>query len=304
MVYRYASAMNLSVKINGVPVSTGVLYGVIKYVKSIQHPTVFCMEGYPALFKSYYPQYKGNRSKEKDEEVQVPVFDIIACAQAIAEARGLYCKFVYSPNQEADQVIASLTKATFNRRLTLFGPAKPESDFYWKRYKKLVPVKFEFPPDIDSVLIKTTDSDMYQLIQPGVKIAKELSDNEGGTETPKAVKGIAYETIPVYKAMVGDVSDNIPNLVKDFPQKRLFKILDDVITDRVELDHFITATQVKEKYQGAEDLQRYLLSEGKLAQLKLNRKITTLDFYSMPWELRVPEEVDALSVIEKYKIKI
>lgn len=304
MVYRYASTMNLSVKINGVAVNTSILYGVLKYVKSIQHPTVFCLEGYPSLFKSYYPQYKGNRSKEKDDEVQVPIFDIITCAQAVVEARGLYCKFVYSPNQEADQVVASLTKALFNERLRLFGPGDPASDFYWKRYRKLKPVKFLYPADVDSVLIKTTDSDMYQLIQPGVKIAKELSDNEGGTETPKAVKGIAYPAIPVYKALVGDVSDNIPNLVKDFPQKRLFQILDDVITTRAELDHFITATQAKEKYQGAEDLQRHLLREGRLAQLKLNRNITTLDFYSMPWELRVPDQVQAIDVIEKYKIKL
>lgn len=302
-VYRYASSMNLTVEVAGVKISTSVLYGLLKYIKSIHNPTIFCLEGYPKLFKYYDPLYKGNRSKEKEDGVNVPVSDIIKICCFYASLRGIDIKFAYSPNQEADQVISSLQKAVFNRRLQIFQPENPSNDFYWKRYASLKPVKMEIP-EVDRILIKTTDSDMYQLMDERTRIANQLSDNVGVDKTPKAVNFLPPETIPVYKAFVGDKSDNIPSVVKDFSTKRFFSIISDVLTDKTDLEKFILLTRDRKKYKGAEDLQNHILEQNSLNRLSVNHKMTTLGFYSMPWSL-VPKNYDSVvSLVEKYKIKL
>lgn len=304
MMYRYSNAMHLSVVYNGVTINTSALYGLVKYCKSLKAPTIFCLEGYPKLFKSYYPEYKGTRNSEKEEEVTVPLADVISIASVVAAMQGIYCRFCFSPNQEADQVVASLSKAVFNKRLQLFQSEEPSSDFYWKRLSKLEYHKLDLPDGITDVLIKTTDSDMYQLIDEQVSLTNNLADNEGTRKTPKAVHHIAHYSIPVYKAFVGDVSDNVPNLVKEFPKDRFLKIIEDIITDTKELDEFITKTRVGVPYPGAEDLQNYLQKHKTFKQLVINRNITTLTFYSMPWSVTPPDSYDLPSVLKKYKVRL
>lgn len=294
--------MQLSVNIKGVEVSTSALYGVLKYVKQIHNPTIFCLEGYPKLFRTYYPKYKSNRSKE-EATISVPIYEIVAVCIKYAQAHNIDCTFVFAPNQEADQVIASLCKALNNPKLQLFGPQPLESDFYWKRYSKLSVDKF-IMPKADNILIKSTDSDMYQLMSTNIRVAKDLSDNVGVTETPKAVHHLPPQTIPVYKAFMGDISDTVPNLVKGFSTDRFFQILSDVIEDSHDLDDFITKTQNSLKYLGAEDLQAFITKYNLLKQLKVNRNITTLDFYSMPWKLTVPTTMDVDAIVSKYRINI
>lgn len=304
MVYRYASSMRLSVKIHGVEVNTSALYGLVSFIKHTRFPIVFCVEGYPKLFKSYYPLYKGNRSKEAEETVGVPAADMIQIALGVAKALGVDCQFAFSPNQEADQVIASLSKAYFNKRFRLFKPAAPDSDWYFKRYSSLRVEPFRVT-EIDYVLIKTTDSDMYQLIMPGqVELTDSLDSYEGITETPKAVMHLPYYTIPVYKALIGDVSDNIPCLVKKFDKTRLQSILQDALSTREDLDRFISYTKQNLKYQGAEDLQKHLRDNDFIRQLQLNRNITTLDFYSMPWSLHENPDFNLPEALKKYRIRL
>lgn len=304
-VYRYASATNLSVKVNGVEVSTSVLYGLVKYCKSLQYPTIFCVEGQPKVFKQLYPQYKGNRNKEKDESVQVPISDVIAIAYLVAKMSGAVCKFAYSPFQEADQVVASLTYAAKNPRLQLFGPqAAPEDDYYFERYRPLRAERFpKFKSD--QVLIKSTDSDMTQLMAlGGVRIATKLSDNEGSYKTPKAVQHVSPELIPVYKAFQGDVSDNIPSVIDGFSKKRFEQIMSDVIEDSKDLEKFIRMTRLNERFEGAVDLQKFIRDNGKLTQLSINHKISALGFYSMPYELVPPEDYDLLKKLNLYHIRL
>lgn len=303
MVYRYASALNLSVEVAGVEVNTSVLYGLLKYIKSIHNPTIFCLEGYPKLFKYYDPSYKGNRSKEKEDKVSVPMSDVIKVCCFYATMRGIDVKFAFSPNQEADQVVASIQKALFNKRLQLFQSESPETDFFWKRYTSLKYTKLQLP-EVDRVLIKTTDSDMYQLIDERTGIANQLSDNTGVRETPKAVNHLPPGTIPVYKAFVGDKSDNVPSVIKGFSEKRFLSIITDVLTDKVDLEKFINLTREHKKYNGAEDLQKHVMEKGNLDRLSINQKITTLTFYSMPWSL-IPKDYDSVvSLIDKYKLKL
>lgn len=304
MAYRYASAMHLTSKVSGVVIDTSVLYGLVKYVKSIQAPTIFCLEGYPKLFRSYLPEYKGTRNKEASENNTVPTHELIATALFAAECYGKDVQFAFAPNCEADQTVASLVEATFNPRLTVFQPYRPEEDFYWKRYRKLDQSQIRMPKS-EEVLIKTTDSDMYQLIRPGVKIANQLSDNVGTTATPKAVDFVEPSEIPVRKAFLGDSSDNVPAILnKDFDIKRFWRILHDILPTLQDLRQFIRSTELNQKVQGAEDLQLYITKNNKLKALKINQEVTTLRFFSMPWAVTVPSNYDVLSVIEKYKLRI
>lgn len=304
MIYRYSSALNLSVKVNGVEVSTSALYGLIKFIRSTHYPMVFCLEGYPKLFKKYIPQYKGNRSKDFEEKVGVPLYDIVSIASTVAKMVGIECKFAFSPNQEADQVIASLSKAYFNKRLSLFQPDPVESDFYSARLKGLNFVRFQ-TKETDRVLIKTTDSDMYQLIVPDkVGLTNKLDSYEGLTETPKAVQHLPYYTIPVYKTLMGDISDNIPSLVKGFPKERLTKIFGDAVTTSEELDKFISMTLQGVSYTGAEDLQKFLQKKDLVHQMQANRNVAVLDFYSMPYEVQAPADYDIMAALKKYRIRL
>lgn len=304
MAYRYASAMNLTTKVSGVVVDTSVLYGLIKYVKSIQYPTVFCLEGNPKLFRRYLPEYKGTRNKEASETNYVPAHEIIATALFVAESWGKDVQFAFAPNCEADQTVASLVEANFRPQLQEFQTAPPTADEYWNRYKKLSYSSLRLKQH-SRVLIKTTDSDMYQLIRPGVKIANQLSDNEGTTATPKAVDFVEPSAIPVRKAFLGDISDNVPSvLTKDFDRKRFMRILEDIIPTLQDLRTFIRHTECDIKVTGAEDLQQWLIKNNKLKALKVNQEVTTLRFFSMPYAVTVPDSYDVLSVIEKYKLRI
>jgi DNA polymerase-1 len=66
------------------------------------------------------------------------------------------------------------------------------------------------------VTILTGDSDQFQLVQPGVKVRMTIK-GVGQTDLFDSVKvrekyGIGPESIPDYKALVGDSSDNIPGV--------------------------------------------------------------------------------------------
>ena len=71
-LYKYKNSLRLSSRLeNGVQVNTSALYGIMKTLSHNDFDdVVICLDTYPALFKDYYPDYKGQRGYEFDEEVK------------------------------------------------------------------------------------------------------------------------------------------------------------------------------------------------------------------------------------------
>ena len=315
-VYRYVSTYKTTRRIGGVVYDVSTVHGFMRSLKSNPFTNInICLDGYPELSLTYLPSYKGQRLKEPNEGLVFPKRELIKFLTKYGELIGKNIKVVASAGQEADQVIASqafqICKKMNPLHLKMQNMMRKslKEDVILKRfisddYKERDVVLEGY----DTVVLGTTDSDMYQLLS----IDNVLLDNSTsgksfnmGEYTPKAVDGVLPQAISAYKALIGDTSDNVPSLNLKMKKDELKKLINKNFLEYGSMRQFITDAMsgVKQKTKELQELADYLIKTDQLTQLSINNKVTELCFVSTPYEIYY-EDYSIEDTIKKYNLKV
>lgn len=182
---------DLSVTLHcGEVLKSGHLYGVARLLKSLneKYPEadiIFCLDGVAKHGKDLNPEYKANRGESAVRTAFDDLGVLVECAVAFDRT-----KVAFHRALEADEVISYFVHLLHN--------------------------------DYEKVIVYSADGDMLQLLAVGdnVFVAKEfersgklkLVDVQTYETDQKYVDkfaGVAVGVLPIYRAMVGDGSDNL-----------------------------------------------------------------------------------------------
>lgn len=315
-VYRYVSTYRTTRRIGGVVYDVSTVYGFIRSLKSNPFTNInICLDGYPELSLTYLPSYKGQRLKEPNEGLVFPKRELIKFLTKYGELIGKNIKVVASAGQEADQVIASqafqICKKMNPMHLKMQNMMRKSlktdvilNRFITEDYKEReVDLK-----GYDTVVLGTTDSDMYQLLSIDNVILDNSTSGKSfnmGEYTPKAVDGVLPQAISAYKALIGDTSDNVPSIDLKMKKEELKKLINKNFLEYGSMRQFITDAMagVKQKTKELQDLAEYLIKTNQLTQLSINNKVTELCFVSTPYEIYY-DNYSIEDTIKKYNLKI
>lgn len=315
-VYRYASTYKTTRRIGGVVYDVSTVHGFMRSLKSNPFTNInICLDGYPELSLTYLPSYKGQRLKEPNEGLVFPKRELIKFLTKYGELIGKNIKVVASAGQEADQVIASqafqICKKMNPLHLKMQNMMRKslKEDVILKRfisddYKERDVVLEGY----DTVVLGTTDSDMYQLLSIDNVILDNSTSGKSfnmGEYTPKAVDGVLPQAISAYKALIGDTSDNVPSLNLKMKKDELKKLINKNFLEYGSMRQFITDAMsgVKQKTKELQELADYLIKTDQLTQLSINNKVTELCFVSTPYEIYY-EDYSIEDTIKKYNLKV
>lgn len=315
-VYRYVSTYRTTRRIGGVVYDVSTVYGFIRSLKSNPFTNInICLDGYPELSLTYLPSYKGQRLKEPNEGLVFPKRELIKFLTKYGELIGKNIKVVASAGQEADQVIASqafqICKKMNPMHLKMQNMMRKalKTDVILNRFitedykEREVDLK-----GYDTVVLGTTDSDMYQLLSIDNVILDNSTSGKSfnmGEYTPKAVDGVLPQAISAYKALIGDTSDNVPSIDLKMKKEELKKLINKNFLEYGSMRQFITDAMagVKQKTKELQDLAEYLIKTNQLTQLSINNKVTELCFVSTPYEIYY-DNYSIEDTIKKYNLKI
>lgn len=315
-VYRYVSTYKTTRRIGGVVYDVSTVHGFMRSLKSNPFTNInICLDGYPELSLTYLPSYKGQRLKEPNEGLVFPKRELIKFLTKYGELIGKNIKVVASAGQEADQVIASqafqICKKMNPLHLKMQNMMRKslKEDVILKRfisddYKERDVVLEGY----DTVVLGTTDSDMYQLLSIDNVILDNSTSGKSfnmGEYTPKAVDGVLPQAISAYKALIGDTSDNVPSLNLKMKKDELKKLINKNFLEYGSMRQFITDAMsgVKQKTKELRELADYLIKTDQLTQLSINNKVTELCFVSTPYEIYY-EDYSIEDTIKKYNLKV
>lgn len=316
--YRFSTAFSrYYVMQQNVKVSYGVLYGFVQSLRAnVFKDIIICLDGDPTINLSYLPSYKGHRLKEPDDSHSVPRAEVIKFLTQIGEILGKNIYVVASPNQEADQVISSITHqivGSVDPKIVSFQNMMRESisvDWRLACYTKDLHENYNLDlSNYDTVILGTTDSDMYQLVvNPNVHIDGSTCGKEikFGMETPKEVHHLPPGSIPAYKAIVGDNSDNVPSLQVPNKLASLLEIVTEELNSVDKLHHFIRCCEKNTPELITEDrskkLAKHIINTNQVDQLRINNRVTELVFWSTPIQLSY--DYDIQSTIKRYGLRL
>lgn len=315
-VYRYVSTYKTTRRIGGVVYDVSTVHGFMRSLKSNPFTNInICLDGYPELSLTYLPSYKGQRLKEPNEGLVFPKRELIKFLTKYGELIGKNIKVVASAGQEADQVIASQAFQICKKMNLLHLKMQ---NMMRKSLKEDVILKRFISDDYkerdvvlegyDTVVLGTTDSDMYQLLSIDNVILDNSTSGKSfnmGEYTPKAVDGVLPQAISAYKALIGDTSDNVPSINLKMKKDELKKLINKNFLEYGSMRQFITDAMsgVKQKTKELQELADYLIKTDQLTQLSINNKVTELCFVSTPYEIYY-EDYSIEDTIKKYNLKV
>lgn len=315
-VYKFKYTFNLGVELEGgAYVDTSVLHGFNIAIKSQRFDDIIvALDGCPIRSLDILPQYKQQREHSKSDKMYVPKKEVLQFLTKLGEIHGKRVRVVASYGQEADQVIASVASIALGKVpktqcwmadvVALEHSVK--EDPYLSNY-----VESEFPlgldTDYNSVVIGTTDSDMAQLKAMGdVFLDSSWSGSkiDYSNNTPKAVHNMPPETIAVYKAFLGDVSDNVPAVVPTRRGKTVRELIVKYFKEEQSFLNFCSAVRLGLKVPSELIiLKKWVLETGGVDALRRNYSVTKLRFESTPLELTYPS-YDIKTTISKYQLRV
>lgn len=315
-VYKFKYTFNLGVELEGgAYVDTSVLHGFNIAIKGQRFDDiVIALDGCPVRSLDILPQYKQQREHSKSDKMYVPKKEVLQFLTKLGEVYGKRVRVVASYGQEADQVIASLSsialgKVPHTQRWMADAVAREHSvkeDPYLSHY-----IEDEHPLDLDtdynSVVIGSTDSDMAQLKAlgdvfmdsswSGSKI--DYSDN-----TPKAVHNMPPATIAVYKAFLGDTSDNVPAVVPTRRGKVIRELIVKYFQDEESFLNFCSAIRLGLNVPAdLICLKKWVMETGGVEALRRNYSVVKLGFESTPFILSYPT-YSIQDTIDKYQLRV
>lgn len=315
-VYKFKYIFNLGVELDGgAYVDTSVLHGFNIAIKSQRFDDiVIALDGCPIRSLDILPQYKQQREHSKSDKMYVPKKEVLQFLTKLGEVYGKRVRVVASYGQEADQVIASLAsialgKVPHTQRWMADAVAR---EHYVKEDPYLSHnVEDEYPLDLDtdynSVVIGSTDSDMYQLKALGdvfMDSSWSGSKIDYSENTPKAVHNMPANTIAIYKAFLGDTSDNVPAVV---PTRRGKTVRDLIVrflnTEELFLNFCSCLRLGLQIPSELILLKRWVLEEGGVDALRRNYSVVKLGFESTPCILSYPT-YSIQDTIDKYRLRV
>lgn len=315
-VYKFKYTFNLGVKLEGgAYVDTSVLHGFNIAIKSQRFDDIIvALDGCPIRSLDILPQYKQQREHSKSDKMYVPKKEVLQFLTKLGEIHGKRVRVVASYGQEADQVIASVASIALGKvpktqcwmADVVAREHSVKEDPYLSNY-----VESEFPlgldTDYNSVVIGSTDSDMAQLKAMGdvfMDSSWSGSKIDYSDNTPKAVHNMPPATIAVYKAFLGDTSDNVPAVVPTRRGKVIRELIVKYFQDEESFLNFCSAIRLGLKVPvDLICLKKWVMETGGVEALRRNYAVTKLRFESTPLELSY-SNYDIKSTIEKYKLRI
>lgn len=154
---------------------------------------ILVKEGSPEHRYEIYPEYKGHRKVKKDDpEAETKWAEIMALKEQVDEAvnfalKNLEVTVVKHPAMEADDLIAYIAR--------------------------------DLAKDGKDCVIASSDKDFQQLLRESPRIRLYSFNTKDYVEPP------AYDVL-VYKAIVGDKSDNITSIAPGYGPKKAMKLVE------------------------------------------------------------------------------
>lgn len=313
-VYKFKYMFDLGIlNDRGARINTSVLHGFNQAIRSNRFSDIIiALDGYPSRSLSIYPQYKMNREHGKSDTLFVSKKEVFQFLTKIGDFYGKRVRVVASYGQEADQVIASLVHmalGTKDSKDALFSSLAALDDIHTDPYigsciEEVEPLTLG---TYDSVVVGTTDSDMYQLKSLGDVFFDSSwtgSKINYTDTTPKAVHGMPPSLIAIYKAFLGDTSDNIPAVI---PSRRATAVRDIIrryLNTEESFLNFCMALrlglQVPDELLS---LRSWVLEVGGPEALRRNYSVVKLRFEGFPKQLVYPS-YSVEETIKKYKLKV
>lgn len=311
--YKFKSVYKYSrVSVNGVSIDTSILTGFIRCLKAnISNDILIVLDGVPLQSLSVLPGYKGQRQHDQTPSgLSVSKLEVVQFLTKVGELIGKNIKVVCSPGQETDEVISSIVhhvtghlpaRAEFISKL---NTRKLSSDNMLKYLDSGV-ITTKYIPNYQGVIIASTDGDFIQLQRwQGVAIDTSNSNKRVSRETTsKSTSGLSPVASIVYKAIYGDISDNIPAIKVPYKKDEVLHSLNNHIKTDEDLLRFYTAcTGGSDKSSPLSILESYI-HKNCLKQFQVNWTVAFLTFRSYPLELWYPD-YNIQDTIRKYKLKI
>lgn len=296
---------------SGVDVDISVLFGYIKSIKyNLATDICIVLDGVPETSLALLPTYKGFREKLEPTGIGSPMLENIKFLTKIGSLLGKNVFVVCAPAQEADQVISSIVhiitgNVPANRRLMdLLSKKNLKDDKYLSYLSSAEITKPDFSV-YDKAIVATTDSDMHQLLRfdnvfmDSSTCGKRIYNDT----TPAAVHHMNPNSMIIYKAIYGDISDNVPNIDKSSLNKEsIIKLLDSTITNGKILQLFIDSILNQNYDNISSSLKRFISSvDPKL--FDRNLEVVMLKYYSTPLQLSF-SSYKIGETISKYKLKL
>lgn len=312
--YKFKSVYNTKVEKGGVKYNTSSLYGFLRSIKSNPFKDiVICLDGDPVMSKLYNPTYKGQRLKEPNESLTFPKSELIQFLANIGPIIHKNVWVVYSALQEADQLLSSIAYQVCGNlspmeiKMSNLNRAPLSADKFLTWMKPPTSEKDLDLSIYDTVIVATTDSDMYQLLElPNVLIDTSTSGKELTTDrTPKAVAFLPPPAIQSYKAIVGDSSDNVPTLVIPMKEEDRVAFIQAHLNTSARLREFIRCISLdrKQSSKPLQDLADMIVKHGQVSRLINNNKATSLQFFSTPKVVEY-SSYPIEDIIKEYHLKV
>lgn len=227
--YKFCYSLERPYLKNNISYNISPLIGWRQSIRNHRNNTIYiALDGLPKESVSIYPSYKGTRNNYLSAQLRIPLNLILRYITFLAKKYNKDLHIVCAPNQEADQVISSLVHIISgnipdNKALidSMNSYSLSEDPILSKKNLECSESTIEFISQ-DNVVILTTDSDMYQLLRFDSVFIDNQSTVASFIEkpiTPKAVGQLNYYAIIAYKALLGDVSDNVPASTSASPSK-------------------------------------------------------------------------------------
>lgn len=313
-VYKFKYMFDLGIlNSKGVRINTSVLHGFNQAIRSNRFSDIIiALDGCPSRSLAIYPQYKLNREHGKSDTIFVSKKEVFQFLTKIGQAYGKRVRVVASYGQEADQVIASLVHmalGTPDSKMAILSNIASLDDIHTDPYigsciDAVEPLELDY---YDSVVIGSTDSDMYQLKSLGDVFFDSSwtgSKINYTDATPKAVHGMPPSTIAIYKAFLGDISDNIPSVVPSRRASAVREIIRRYLNTEEAFLNFCTALRLGLPVPDELlSLRLWVLEVGGAEALRRNYSVVKLRFESAPKQLVYPS-YSLEETINKYKLKV
>jgi len=310
LVHRFKATNSETVKLpSGVIVNVSVLRGVINFIRNFNfNRLIFCLDGEPVKTQQIMPEYKANRDHDLVDkpELDAANYDIINLALYTANKYEKPACFAYLPGYEADQVISSLVYATHRPELRDKEiPNTVESDVRLKCLRAFESLQYRYT-NPDRIIIASSDADLSQLrALPEVYKDINYMGYKFEESVPASAGAVPPETIPVYKAFVGDTSDNIKGVITGRTKvttTQLKELLTKHIRNASELTQFLRGELY---HPELENLSRFISESGVADQVSVNLKVALLTFIATPFIITKPCITDEAceELLLKFKIK-
>lgn len=271
-VHRYLSVPKMAELRTKDKVKVGGVYGVLKALESAMTTDVFtkvicCMDSYPAFRKQLFPSYKSSRRSNPDSP----------------EYQDYVRKDAWGWSQKSTQDFTFNTLKILLPKMkipTLIQENVEGDDLVYHTCKQLT-------EDGWSCTAMSDDRDYLQLINlvPNLKIYRVIKGDVITSENFYDRIGVHPEWFIIYKALMGDPSDEIPSAVKGFGETSIIKFVNEAYNRGIQSNSATVFNDLINLAQNWSDkkTERYIKKFTEDALIPLKKNLQLMDFRLCPY---------------------